>query len=59
MITIPDGFQEPVIIEFRYLVDFFNKLEKRLEYPNCEGYSDTRRYILLAQKELIERGFIH
>lgn len=44
--------------EMKKLLDFFNQLEKRLEYPNCEGYNDEKRYLLAAQKELILWGKI-
>lgn len=44
--------------EFKKLLDFFNKLEKDLQYPNCEGYKEEKLYLLKAQQELIMWGKI-
>ena len=46
----------PVSTNFRDLVEFFNKLEKSLEYPNCEGYTDEKRVLQNAEQELIKWG---
>ena len=43
---------------FKELVEFFNKLEKDLEYPNCEGYADKTRILRQAQTELTMWGVI-
>jgi hypothetical protein len=44
--------------DMRSLVEFFNKLEKDLEYPNCEGQSDARRCIEAAEEQLINSGIL-
>gem|GEM_PF-7072850 len=44
--------------KFKELIVFINQLEKELEYPNCEGYSDQKRVLSLAQNELILLGFL-
>jgi hypothetical protein len=38
------------------LVEYFNKLEKELEYPNCEGEADKKRILLCAERQLIMEG---
>ena len=60
MISIPKDFQNNPFADkkFRELVEFFNKLEKDLEYPNCEGYADAKRILAQAQNELIMRGVV-
>lgn len=44
--------------KFVELVEFFNKLEADLQYPNCEGYEDEKRRLNVALRELIMRGII-
>jgi len=44
--------------KFKELVEFFNKLEKELEWPNCEGYADKNRILAKAQSELIMREML-
>jgi hypothetical protein len=46
----------PISNKFRELVEFFNKLEKSLEYPNCEGYNDEKRVLQNAEQQLIKLG---
>ena len=60
MITIPNGFQNNPFVDrkFRELVEYFNALEKQLEYPNCEGNEDAKRILARAQNELIMRGVL-
>ena len=43
---------------FQELVHLFNKLEKDLEYPNCEGYADQSRILASFEVELNNRGFL-
>lgn len=31
--------------KFQEMIDLFNRMEKALEYPNCEGYMDKKRYL--------------
>lgn len=40
------------------LCQIFSRLEKALEYPNCEGYLDEKRYLEMFERELKEKGFI-
>lgn len=56
MIKIPEGFY--LTKGMRDLIEFFNDLEKKLEYPNSEGYSDQKRVLLNAETELIKWGKI-
>ncbi len=35
--------------KFLDMIDFFNKLERNMEYPNCEGYLDQKRLLEQAQ----------
>lgn len=60
MINIPSDFQNNPFADkkFRELVEFFNKLEKDLEYPKCEGNADAKRILARAQNELIMRGVV-
>lgn len=60
MINIPEGFQNNPAVDRKFLelVEFFNKLEDELRYPNCEGYSDQRRALARAENELIMRGIL-
>ena len=60
MISIPKDFQNNAFADkkFKELVEFFNKLEKDLEYPNCEGNADAKRILAKAQNELIMRGVV-
>ena len=60
MITIPKDFHNNSMVDkkFKELIVFINQLEKELEYPNCEGYSDQKRVLSLAQNELILLGFL-
>lgn len=58
-INIPKNFNPKFPTkDFRDLVDFFNKLEEKLQYPNCEGYADAERILNAAIKELILWGKI-
>jgi len=59
-IQIPIDFQNNPFVDkkFKSLVEFFNKLEKDLEYPNCEGYADKNRILAKAQNELIMWGML-
>lgn len=56
MIIIPNGTS--LTKGMRDLIEFFNNLEKELEYPNSEGYSDQKRVLLNAETELIKWGKI-
>jgi len=56
MITIKPEYQ--LTRNMRELIEFFNKLEKELEYPNCEGEADKKRILLSAERELITWGKI-
>lgn len=59
MINIPKGFNNGILTQdFITLVDFFNDLEKKLEYPNSEGYTDQARYLKQAMQDLIMWGKI-
>lgn len=60
MIVIPSDFQNNPFADkkFRELVEFFNNLEKALEYPNCEGNADAKRILARAQSELIMWGIL-
>ncbi len=60
MITFPPGYTGNVWTDknFRQLVEFFNDLERKLEYPNCEGFEDQKRILAKAQSELIMWGKI-
>ena len=56
MIVIRESYK--LSKDFKNLVEFFNQLENRLEYPGCEGYSDIERELLKAESELIMWGKI-
>ena len=58
MIVIPENFQNSAFCDksFKELVSFFNELEKKLEYPNCDGNEDAIRILKIAQSELIMWG---
>jgi hypothetical protein len=43
---------------FRQLVEFFNNLERDLEYPKCDGFEDQKRVLMKAQRELTMWGKI-
>lgn len=43
MISIPENTK--LSEEFINAIVFFNKLEKDLQWPFCESYSDTRRIL--------------
>ena len=60
MIQIPIDFSNNGLTDskFKELVNMFNKLEKDLEYPNCEGYADKNRILAKFENELIMRGFL-
>lgn len=60
MITVPQGFQNNPAVDrkFRDLIEFMNKLEQDLQYPNCEGYEDQKRVLARAENELIMRGVL-
>lgn len=60
MIVIPDNYQNNAFCDkgFKELIEFFNKLEKDLEYPNCEGKEDQIRVLKKAQSDLIYWGKI-
>ena len=38
-------------IIFADMLSLFQKLDKRLEYPNCEGYADEKRIMEQTEKE--------
>ena len=40
--------------KFSEMLEFFNKLEKSLEYPQCEGYSD-QKFVLEQAVSQFER----
>jgi hypothetical protein len=54
MIKIPDDYKNSPFTDtkFKQLVEFFNDLEKQLEYPNCEGNEDATRILNKAQTDL-------
>ena len=54
MITIPSTLV--LAKDTVELIEFFNKLEKDLEYPKCEGQADARRVLINAERELIVWG---
>ena len=58
MIFFPPGYQNSPFTDknFRQLVEFFNNLERELEYPNCEGNADKERILKKAQSELTMWG---
>lgn len=58
MIVLPLEAQKKLMPEMQKLVDYFNKLELSLQYPNCEGSADQTRVLLKAEHELIMWGKI-
>lgn len=60
MIQIPNGFQNNPTVDkkFRELIEFMNKLEQELQYPNCEGLADQKRILVRAENKLIMQGFL-
>jgi len=56
MIVIPPNTE--LNPKFRELIDMFNKLEERLQYPHCDGYSDQKRVLTKAEEGLIMWGII-
>ena len=60
MINIPSDFNNNPFADkkFKELVTFFNKLEKDMQYPNCEGYADAKRILAKAEDDLIMWGII-
>lgn len=58
MITIPNNFNEQHFGKFKELIGMFNKLEKDLEYPNCEGNADKVRILAEFERQLRARGFL-
>lgn len=60
MINIPSDYKNIVFLDkdFKALVEFFNKLERDLEYPQCKGNAAATRILKAAQKELIMWGKI-
>ncbi len=60
MISVPETFNNNPFADkkFRQLIDYFNRLEKALEYPNCENQLDIKRVLSKAQDEAIMSGYI-
>lgn len=60
MIQIPESYKHSPFTDknFRELVEFFNTLERNLQYPNCEGYADQERTLKNAQNDLTMWGKI-
>ncbi len=58
MINIPANYKNSPFLDkdFRKLVEFFNDLEQKLQYPNCEGNADAERILKNAQRELVMWG---
>jgi hypothetical protein len=54
MITIKPQYE--LTRKMRELIEFFNNLEKELEYPNCDGEADKKRTLLCAERQLILEG---
>jgi hypothetical protein len=54
MITIKPQYE--LTRKMRELIEFFNNLEKELEYPNCGGEADKKRTLLCAERQLILEG---
>lgn len=48
MINVPQGCV--LSDRFRECIKLFNKLEKNLEYPECEGYADQKRVLQAVDK---------
>jgi hypothetical protein len=60
MIKIPDGYKCSLVTDkkFKELVNFFNELEVKLEYPNCENDQDVIQTLRKAQDELDDWGVL-
>lgn len=60
MIVIPSTFQNNPVADrkFKELIEFMNKLEESLQYPNCEGNEEAKRILSRAEYELIMMGFL-
>jgi hypothetical protein len=60
MINIPSNYRNSPFTDkkFKELVEFFNKLEQDLQYPNCEGKEDSVRILRKAQDELTKWGVV-
>ena len=59
MINIERSRFDPNIpADFIRLIDFFNILEKSLQYPNCSGYIDQKLEIDYAVEKARKAGFI-
>ena len=60
MISIPQNYSNNplTIVRFKTLVEFMNKLELDLQYPNCEGKEDSKRILAQAENKLITMGFL-
>jgi hypothetical protein len=59
MINVPSSFYDgPFTKNFKEMVDFFNDLEEKLQYPNCSGKEDQERVLRQAMKELTLWGKI-
>jgi hypothetical protein len=56
MITIKPQYN--LTRDMRELIEFFNNLEKQLEYPNYDGEADKKQILLYAEQELIIMGRI-
>lgn len=54
MIVIPNNAQ--LLPETIKLIEFFNQLEERLQYPNSEGYAEQIMNLRNAEFELIKWG---
>jgi len=60
MISVPKDFNNNPAVDHKFLelINFFNKLEDKLRYPNCDGYADEKRILAWAENELIMRGVL-
>ena len=60
MISVPQGFQNNPVVDkkFKDLIEFMNRLEEQLQYPNCDGYEDQKRILARAEYELIMQGIL-
>lgn len=57
MINI-ERFKKELPADFIRLIDFFNILEKNLEYPLCSGYIDQKLELDYAVERAENAGFI-
>ena len=55
---IPVNDNSKLTKQFKELIKFFNELEEKLQYPNCEGNADKERILVQAERELIMWGKI-